>query len=117
MLSKSKLNLSKIQRELESLDLEICFLLPTQTAIDKSIIDAISQVRSYFKKFHYHDYDLQSQGKENKVLKKGYFVNEDGLKETIISLYRPNTKRGDPRIWFTNIREYAAPESLMALFI
>ena len=51
MLSKSKLNLSQIQGELESLDLEVCFLLPTQTAMDKSIIDAISQVRSYFKKF------------------------------------------------------------------
>ena len=32
-------------------------------------------------------------------------------------MYRPNTKRGDPRIWFTNIKEYVAPESLMALFI
>ena len=98
-------------------EIKEAYLNPTKNGMDKSIIDAIKPLRIMFRESNFHDYDQQSQGPENKILKKGYFIGSSGLQETIISLYRPNTKRGDPRIWAANLKNYAAPNSLLALFI
>ena len=97
-------------------NIEATFLKPTETALKKSIIDAIKPVRSFFKKHRFHDYGNQLQGQNNKIAKKGFFINKENI-QTLVTLYRPNTKRGDPRIWFTGLKNYIRPGDLLALFL
>jgi len=97
-------------------NIEATFLKPTETALKKSIIDAIKPVRSFFKKHRFHDYGNQLQGQNNKIAKKGFFINKENV-QTLVTLYRPNTKRGDPRIWFTGLKNYIQPGDLLALFL
>lgn len=41
---------------------------PTETGLKKSIMDARGSVRSFLKAENIHDYELQKQGPDNKVL-------------------------------------------------
>ena len=93
----------------------VSFLVPTQTGYDKSIMDATGPVRSFLRESGIHDYANQKQGPENKVCIRAFFVTETQLIETKASLYRPNTKKGDPRIWFSNLKSYCKPMNLLAL--
>lgn len=97
-------------------NIDATFLKPTETALKKSIIDAVKPVRSFFKKHGFHDYENQLQGQENKIAKRGFFINVENT-QTLVTLYRPNTKKGDPRIWFTGLKNYVKPDDLMALFL
>ena len=80
-------------------------------------MDAIAPVRQLLFDAQVHDYDKQLQGPENKVLVPTHFVNEDNLTSSAASLYRPVTKKGDPRIWFSNLRRYCQPCNLLALVV
>jgi len=60
---------------------------------------------------------MQQQGPENKIMVQSFFVWEDCMIESAASLYRPATKKGDPRIWFKNLRTYCAPCNLLALTV
>lgn len=89
----------------------------TATALDKSILDATSPVRTLLRDTGAHDYDLQSQGPENKRL-IGAVLLEDGAAVTVrLSLYRPVTKDGDPRMWFTRLGSHCAPGDALAIFV
>ena len=99
------------------LNLNYCFLRPTETALRKSIIDCIKPVREVFRLNKFHDYDNQGQGEENRIVKKGIFLTPDDASETLISLYRPNTKKGDPRIWLSNLKRFVKPYDLIALIL
>lgn len=102
---------------LSSLGLSTSFLVPTETAMKKSIIDATYPVRKHFRDNGFHDYALQHQGEATKEIKKSFFVGPDKLTETKTSLYRPTTKDGDPRIWFYNLKSYAEAYNLLALLV
>ena len=39
------------------------------------------------------------------------------MRETAASLYRPVTKKGDPRIWFKDLKSYCSPCNLLAIII
>lgn len=93
----------------------VAFLVPTPTGYEKSIMDATAPVRQLLHDNNIHDYKMQRQGKESKVRIPAYFVNYDSLTETSASLYRPMTKKGDPRIWFSKLRKYCRPYHLLAL--
>lgn len=95
----------------------VAFLVPTPTGYDKSIMDAIGTVRELLYEEGIHDYSMQGQGPQNKVMVQSYFVLEDHIVESIASLYRPMTKKGDPRIWFSNLRKYCVPCNLLALTV
>lgn len=97
------------------LELDVEFLTPTKTAYYKSIIDAIGPVRDFLKRNKLHDYEKQLQGQEHKVLLPSFFLTEDELIETKSSLYRPETKEGDPRIWFYGFKRYGNSGDLLAL--
>lgn len=90
----------------------------TQTGLDKSIMDAVGSLRAYFKDHQYHDYDSQSQGTVHKVLSPCYLViaNNDAQNQKV-SLYRPDTKKGDPRIWIYGLKSCAHPGDEIALII
>ena len=93
----------------------VSFLVPTPTGYEKAIMDATAPVREMLLNEGIHDYESQGQGPENKVLIKSFFVNSNGLMESTASLYRPVTKKGDPRIWFKDLKKYCHPCNLLAL--
>ena len=78
-------------------------------------MDATAPVRDLLREQNIHDYTTQLQGPENKVLIQTFFVNQNNCDETSASLYRPVTKKGDPRIWFHNLKKYCNPCNLLAL--
>ena len=90
---------------------------PTQTGIEKSIMDATGSVRVFLKEKGIHDYSLQNQGPESKVQIKSFLLEPEKTVLSIASLYRPVTKNGDPRIWFKGLGGYAAPNDILCIFI
>ena len=106
MIKISDTSVADAIQELQKYNLDATFLVPTQTGLDKSIIDATYQVRNYLKDHRFHDYNIQSQGNENKVIKNYFFVDEHNCIQNNVSLYRPKTKNGDPRIWFYRLSQF-----------
>jgi len=94
---------------------EITLIEPTKTGLEKSIMDATGSVRAYFKDKNVHDYELQSQGQKSKIQVNSYLINPDGLIQSVASLYRPNTKNGDPRIWFKGLGSYAKSNDILGI--
>ncbi|OYZ51447.1 MAG: hypothetical protein B7Y11_13640 [Sphingobacteriia bacterium 24-36-13] len=94
---------------------EICLIEPTSTGLEKSIMDATGSVRSYLKDKNIHDFLLQSQGQESKIQVASFFIHDNSLVNSIASLYRPNTKKGDPRIWFKGLTSYASPNDILGI--
>jgi len=96
---------------------KVAFLSPTPTGMEKSIMDAIGDVRYLLKESGLHDYDAQQQGPDYKEIVTSFLVYPDKLEKTHASLYRPITKKGDPRIWFGNLKKYCIPRNLLALIV
>lgn len=93
----------------------LALIEPTETGLKKSIMDATGSVRNYLRKNNFHDYNLQSQGPENKMIIEGLIYKENSVSKSNASLYRPNTKNGDPRIWFSGLTKHANPNDILAL--
>ena len=91
---------------------DVAFLVPTDTAMMKSIIDAADSVRAFFKRNNVHDYSAQNQGAKRCI--KAQFVAGTEMAEKTVSLYRPETKGGDPRIWIYGLKSLANPFNLLA---
>lgn len=77
----------------------------TATGLKKSIMDATTPMRAYFKENKVHDYELQRKGQDFKVIIPTHILT--GFKDitTQTSLYRPETKDGDPRLWVYRLKE------------
>ena len=98
------------------LNLDMSFLYITETGYTKGIIDATIPVRNFLRKNNLHDYETQGQGqKENGVELQTQMILHDSTVELTASLYRPKTKKGDPRIWFRGIKKYCGADSFIAL--
>ena len=117
MLAMSDINIEKFLPLFADVEISVAFLVPTPTGYDKSIMDAIGSVRELLKDEGIHDYEKQGQGPSAKKMWPSFFVTTNGLIETEASLYRPVTKKGDPRIWFKNLRQYCCPKNLLSLFV
>ena len=87
----------------------------TATGLKKSILDATTPMRTYFKENDVHDYELQAQGPENKVTKKTYILTGGKVIESTTSLYRPVTKEGDPRLWIYGLKETTDADDIHAI--
>jgi hypothetical protein len=96
--------------------IEITVLEPTRTGLEKSILDATGPVRNFLKNKDIHDYNVQSQGVENKVTINAHLILSDSVTPSLASLYRPNTKKGDPRIWFKGLPGFSDPNDLIGIF-
>ena len=83
----------------------------TGTILSKNIQDCNVALRDLLKREKILDYDDLKAG--DKVTLKG--VYSDGT-ETTISAYRAKT-RGDKRIWFNGLKNYADAGDIMALVI
>lgn len=88
---------------------------PTQTGLQKSIMDATAPVRLYLKNQNIHNYQEQELGPSHKHSIKSYLVESNRLIESTASLYRPLTKKGDPRIWFSNLNKYANQNDILGI--
>jgi len=95
----------------------VLFILiePTETGLTKSIMDATGLVRHFLKNKNIHDYDLQSQGTENKIVIKSIIHTGFKTINSQASLYRPDTKNGDPRIWFYGLKNIANANDIIAI--
>ena len=117
MLAMSDISIDTFFPFFASSGVNVSFLVPTPTGYEKSIMDATAPVRDLLKNEGIHDYEKQGQGQENKVLIKSFFVGADSITESVASLYRPVTKKGDPRLWFKDLKKYCVPCNLLALVV
>jgi len=117
MLLMSDTNIEQFLPIFADTGVSVAFLVPTPTGYGKSIMDATAPVRELLRNKNLHDYETQNQGPEAKVLIESYFVYPDKVQETVASLYRPLTKKGDPRIWFSKLTHYCSPCNLLALIV
>ena len=102
-------------RLLSEKSVELCLIEPTETGLSKSILDATWSVRTYLKANNIHDFDLQKQGQENKIQIDSFFIGTNELIKSNVSLYRPNTKKGDPRIWFKGLNTYSNANDILGI--
>ena len=115
MLSASDTKIEEVLPFFTKKGIDVALIVPTETGMVKSIMDATTPVRQFLLRNSIHDYDKQEQGQDNKVSFPAFFVNANGLTESYASLYRPVTKKGDPRIWFGGLRNYCRPRNLLAI--
>ncbi|MDC1142451.1 MvaI/BcnI family restriction endonuclease [Planctomycetota bacterium] len=109
--SKEATNLKQIRGA--GIDAALLFL--TETGLRKSILDAVFPLRSLLKKSKLHDYTVQAQGVDAKVMIGSTLFSRGRVSTLPTSLYRPNTKNGDPRIWFSRLGSLAAPDDVLAV--
>lgn len=94
---------------------ELTLIEPTETGLVKSIMDATGSVRSFLKSKNIHDFEMQKQGQESKVLVNSILLSNESVINSVASLYRPNTKKGDPRIWFKGLGSYAKANDILGI--
>ncbi|MDD3686671.1 MAG: MvaI/BcnI family restriction endonuclease [Bacteroidales bacterium] len=111
-LTESEQNKIKI---LTKNQVSLALIEPTETGLKKSIMDATGPVRSFLKANDVHDFDYQLQGPDHKVLVNSKIYTEFKIISSNASLYRPITKKGDPRIWFSGLTKVAAPNDIIAI--
>jgi hypothetical protein len=111
-LSITEINRIKLLTEKS---VELCLIEPTETGLEKSIMDATGSVRVYLKSQLIHDFSSQKQGQEYKSQIPAFLMSGNGFMPSITSLYRPNTKNGDPRIWFKGLGDYAQANNILGI--
>lgn len=100
---------------LTSHSVELTLIEPTKTGLGKSILDATMPVRQFLNDKSIHDYSVQEQGQEYKVIRTCSLITEEQLTQSKVSFYRPETKSGDPRIWFSGLPKISDPNDLIAI--
>ena len=86
------------------------------TSLDKGYFDAIAPIRAFFLEEGIHDYSAQGQGQINKEYRDGYLLTDSLMIPAKASLYRPETKKGDPRLWFSKLHKYTDADDIFAMF-
>jgi len=119
MLRKTDTPIANVLPIFVDRNIDVAFIVPTPTGLEKAYFDATQSVRSFFVRQHYHDYSDQMQGaRENGRHLKGFLVCSDKMIETDVSLYRPKTKNGDPRIWLgAKVKSYCSAYNLFAITV
>ncbi len=115
MLQIADRSVSQAIEALAAFGVEAAFLVPTETGLVKSIMDAHANVRRFLKIKGIHDYDKQGQGTKQKVVITGTLLMPASSIDVPIALYRPETKNGDPRIWPYGLKNYVVAGNLLAL--
>lgn len=88
----------------------------TATGLKKSILDSTVPMRAYFLENGIHNYEEQKQGQEHKVTRRAIILTDTEKKETKVTFYRPNTKKGDPRMWIYGLGSYTNGSEIYVLF-
>jgi hypothetical protein len=117
MLAKSDTSIDLVVAAFAQQGVEAAYFVPTDTGMTKSIVDAHEGIRRFLKAKGLHDFDQQMQGPDNKKKLAVKLVFSDHTIDRELSLYRPQTKSGDPRLWVGRLGEYAQPFNLIALIV
>ena len=88
----------------------------TPTGLKKGILDSTAPMRAYFMENAIHNYADQLRGQEHKALYKAAILTESKIKNTTASFYRPNTKKGDPRMWIYGFSSFTEGNDIHILF-
>lgn len=115
MLSASRTPIGEVLPLFLAHGVDVAFLVPTETGLRKSILDATATFREFLLRNGVHDYATQLQGPANKKLLEATLIGRNGFAKTEASLYRPVTKQGDPRIWFRGLKGFAEPRDLLGI--
>lgn len=115
MLSKSDVSIREVLKYFTGRGIDVGLLVPTATGLEKGIMDATANVRQFLRGAGIHDFDHQPKGVAHKRRIPTRLVTSTGIVATTSSVYRPETKKGDPRIWIYGLAKYAAPGNLLAL--
>ena len=94
---------------------ELIFL--TENILSKSILDATAPVVQLLKNEQVHDYEHQQQGVGHKVILPCIILTGNEKVETKISLYRPENRGRDRRLWPGRLNNYALPDQVFAIFV
>lgn len=95
--------------------ISLTLIEPTETGLKKSIMDATGPVRNYLKEKNLHDFETQLQGPEHKRIFNGFIYERFNIERSNVSLYRPKTKKGDPRVWFSGLTKFVNPNDIVAI--
>jgi hypothetical protein len=100
-MSTRKLTQSEIEKQasLDESGINYALLFLTETGLRKSILDATTAIVQLLETDQIHSYRLQQQGENHKVVLPCILLTGNERVETKVSLYRPVTKEGDPRLW------------------
>jgi hypothetical protein len=121
-IENSKIKIEPIADEVLRKNVEILnekninysIIVPTETGLKKNIMDAVSGVRNFLKMEGFNDYDSQVLGPDRKVILDCILNTPEKKIDSKVSLYRSNG-RGDYRIWFSNLKEFAESNNKLAL--
>ncbi len=113
MLSKSNFPIPEAERILAPLTIESAIFSPTSTGLSKSILDATEPVRRLLRRSGLHDFSTQTQGQGSKVTLDAEIWGRMPT-ATRVTLYRPETKSGDPRFWLSKLSDFVRPHDLIA---
>lgn len=102
-------------KALTAYSVPLTLIEPTRTGLEKSIMDATGPVRQFLLDTKLHNFQDQGQGRENKVHIHAHIILGSSVERTSASLYRPTTKNGDPRIWFSGLKKYVQPNDILGL--
>ena len=115
MLSKSDYPIEDAERLLAPLGVTASYIAPTPTALTKSIIDATDCVRECLRREGVHDFDMQAKGPNHKRVVDSEVFSRGTHRRVKMSLYRPETKDGDPRLWISQLGDVVRPHNLLAI--
>ena len=103
-------------KRLTSESVDVTLIQPTRTGLEKGILGATAPVRNYLRDRGIHDYSMQGQGAaQHGVRLRAVLLSPSRAIPFRASLYRPKTKTGDPRIWFSGLPVYAKPDDMLAI--
>jgi hypothetical protein len=117
MLTRSDTPIDAVATALAKHGVEAGYFVPTDTGMSKSIVDAHESIRRFLKSKSLHNFDEQMQQPNHKKKLAVKLVLPDRTIDRELSLYRPQTKNGDPRLWVGRLGEYANPFNLIALIV
>lgn len=98
-------------------NVEFTLVQLTATGLKKGIMDATAPMRTFFIEQGIHNYNEQKQGPEHKHLVNTVILDNLRSKETTTSLYRPVTKKGDPRLWIYGLKDFTEADDIHAICI
>lgn len=97
--------------------LECGLIYLTATGLTKGYFDSTAPIRELLRQCGVHDYSQQGLGqKENGVYLESTFFYRGKAISVPVSIYRPKTKKGDPRMWPSRLKRFADAGDVLALF-
>lgn len=116
MLEKSNAALDDLKQAFEAEGIEVGYFFPTATGLEKSIFDAHEKLCEFFKKFGIHDFSQQEKGQAFKRVIELQLLSINVEASLQMSVYRPDSKNGDPRFWISGIKKYARADDCLIFF-